>query len=397
MCPHTHPGMTSPLSVSASSLSNKTAPSTREIAHADQSECSATYDKFTRKLVFANPLDHPTVLTARLSLRRDGAVSKTAKAAMEALRDELNADVDDQLRTFGAGLPSGNMDTIRDFLRDSLVLALPQTAYSAEALKGPLAQYVHWAVFVVGAELDAEIIFDRNLIETYIREELPADIAPGTRRNHRAWITRVAEAVAPDKNPRRPIPLNERAMEVPYDDGDIVALDRWAKGQSTQYTRSNAAILIALGAGAGLTSIEIAQLKTEQVHVADSGLVEIDIVVKGESKRRVVVTSQFERVIAKAVKKRTPEESVFLPQRARTNNAVISAFVGRTSRSPGTPTVTVRRLRNTWFVTQMTNRVDVLTLMEAAGLQSLETISRLAHYVPRPTAADRDAQLRGAK
>ncbi len=30
-------------------------------------------------------------------------------------------------------------------------------------------------------------------------------------------------------------------------------------------------------------------------------------------------------------------------------------------------------------MTHMANRVDVLTLMEAAGLQSLETISKLAH------------------
>jgi hypothetical protein len=47
-------------------------------------------------------------------------------------------------------------------------------------------------------------------------------------------------------------------------------------------------------------------------------------------------------------------------------------------------------------VTHMTNRVDVLTLMEAAGLQSLETISKLAIFVPRPSTDDRNAQLRGA-
>ena len=86
---------------------------------------------------------------------------------------------------------------------------------------------------------------------------------------------------------------------------------------------------------------------------------------------------------------------MFLPQRSRTENDVVSAFVAKTLHPRGTPTVTVRRLRNTWLVTQMVNRVDVLTLMEAAGLQSLESISRLAQFVPRPTADQRDAQLRG--
>jgi hypothetical protein len=389
--------MTSPSSVSDTSKLAKPSASKRLAASRTSETASVTYDKVTRVLVFADSSENPTVAAARPFLRRDGAMNKDAKAAMELLRVQLDKDVADQLRTFGAGLPAENMEFIREFLKDSLVLALPQTAYSAEALKGPLALYVHYAVFVVGAELDADIIFDRDLIETYVREELPADIAPGTRRNHRAWITRVAEAVAPNKNPRRPMPLNERAMEEPYDDGGMVGLDRWAKGQSTHYARSNAAILIALGAGAGLTSIEIAQLKVEQVSVNASGLVEIGVEVNGEFKRRVVVTSRFERVVAKAVKKLSPGQFVFLPQRSRSQNDIISAFVGRTSRSEGTPSVTVRRLRNTWLVTQMTNRVDVLTLMEAAGLQSLETISRLAKYVPRPTADERDAQLRGKK
>jgi integrase len=389
--------MTSTPSVSDTAILANLQADTRRRTSKPTGEASVTYDKLARVLVFANSSENPTVAAARPFLRRDGAMNKEAKAAMELLRAQLDEDVADQLRNLGAGLPSGNMDVIREFLKDSLVLALPETAYSIEALKGPLAQYVHYAVFVVGAELDADIIFDRDLIETYIREELPGDIAPGTRRNHRAWITRVAEAVAPNKNPRRPMPLNERAMEEPYTGDDFVGLDRWAAGQSTDYARLNAKVLIALGAGAGLTSVEIAELKAEQVLVDGSGLVHIDVVVNGEAKRRVVVTKQFERIIAKAVKKLAPEQFVFLPQRSRTKNDVISAFVGRTSRSEGTPSVTVRRLRNTWFVSQMTNRVDVLTLMEAAGLQSLETISRLAKYVPRPTADERDAQLRGKR
>ena len=86
---------------------------------------------------------------------------------------------------------------------------------------------------------------------------------------------------------------------------------------------------------------------------------------------------------------------MFLPKRSRTENDVVSAFVRRTSRPAGIPLITVRKMRNTWFVGQMTNRTDVFTLMESAGLQSLESLSKLAKYVPRPTPADRDEQLRG--
>ncbi|MCY7287249.1 MAG: hypothetical protein LH624_03110, partial [Cryobacterium sp.] len=88
---------------------------------------------------------------------------------------------------------------------------------------------------------------------------------------------------------------------------------------------------------------------------------------------------------------------VFLPKRTRAENDIVSAFVARSSTPAGSPTIRARRLRNTWLVDLMTDRVDVFTLMEAAGLQSLESISRLAIFVPRPSATDRAAQLRGKK
>jgi hypothetical protein len=284
---------------------------------------------------------------------------------------------------------------IRQFVSDSIALALPLTAYSVETLMGPVMRFVHWSVFVVGCELDAKIIFDRNLIDTYVREALPDDFAPGTRRNYRAWILRVAEVVNPDKTPHIPIPLNSKSMEIPYSEADIVALDRWAAGQPTEYRSVGAATLVALGAGAGLTSIEIAHLKSDSVTIHGNGTVEIEVTVAGEFKRRVVVTSEFEDIIAAQVKMLPSDKFVFLPKRSRVENDVVSAFVSRTVRPAGSLTVTVRRLRNTWLVNQMTNRTDVLTLMEAAGLQSLESISRLAQFVPRPVADDRDAQLRG--
>jgi hypothetical protein len=88
---------------------------------------------------------------------------------------------------------------------------------------------------------------------------------------------------------------------------------------------------------------------------------------------------------------------VFLPKRTRTENDVVSAFVARSSTPSGTPAIKARRLRNTWLVERMTDRVGVFTLMQAAGLQSLESISRLAVFVPQPDESTRIAQLRGRK
>jgi integrase len=250
-------------------------------------------------------------------------------------------------------------------------------------------------VFVVGADLDATIIFNRELIEHYVRENRP-DLAEGTRRNDRSRLFRVAEAVNPEANPRNPMPLNERNLDTPYDEDEHHALKYWAAGQSTPYMRQAAAVLLALGIGAGLSSGEIATLRRASVTVGPDRVVTIEVT--GEDKSRMVpVTARYERSLAKAIENIPGEDFVFLPNRTRTGNEVVSAWVARSLTPTGTPVVRVRRMRNTWLVGHMANRVDVLTLMEAAGLQSLESVSRLAAFVPRPSDEARTAQLRGTK
>jgi len=382
---------TAPLSSSTTSPRSKANSKVQSFA----SPLSVTYDTSERILRFAEVDDDKLLVLARTTLSAELEVSDDARAAMDSFRNQLTPESIRRFREYTPNLPSDNVEVIRSFVNDAIALALPTTTYAVETLLVPVMQFVHWAVFVVGCELDAALIFDRKLIDAWVADELPAHLAPGTRRNNRAWVSRVAEAVNPDKNPRAPMPMNERSMSQPYNEAEIVALDRWAAGQSTPYLRNNAAVLVALGAGAGLGSIEIAQVQRQSVIVHDDGLVTIDVVVKGEFKRRVIVTAEFETIIARQVKKLAPESFVFLPKRTRTENDVVSAFVSRTSRPRGCPSIQVRRLRNTWFVTQMTNRVDVLSLMEAAGLESLETISKLARFVPKPTDAERIAQLRG--
>jgi hypothetical protein len=357
---------------------------------------SVTYDKSAKVLRFAEVFEDSRLVLARTTLQSTSAPSADAVAAMDEMRAATDEGALARLASYVSPLPEANAALIRQFVADAITLTLPQTPYTVGALLGPVTLFVYWAVFVVGCDQDVEIIFDRDLIESYVRDELPAHYSDGTRRNHRAWITRVAEAVNPNKNPRPPMPLNARSMKTPYTDDEVIALHRWSAGQRTAYLRNNAAVLVALGIGADLTSAEIAQLNGDAVTVHEDGMVEVDVIVKGEFKRRIVVTSRFEYILADHMTTVKPGAFVFLPKRTRTENDVVSSFVARTSRPKGTPQVSVQKMRNTWFVTHMTNRVDVLTLMEAAGLQSLETISKLAIFVARPTSDDRDAQLRGS-
>ena len=184
-------------------------------------------------------------------------------------------------------------------------------------------------------------------------------------------------------------------MEPPYNTDEMVVIRRWSEGQSTQYRRNGAQTLIALAAGAGLSAVEIAHLRRDCVELLPDGAVEIHVHVDGNFKRSVIVASPFDKKLAQFVAPLDGNRMVFLTDRNRTVNDVVSAFTSKLAAPPGTPPITARRLRNTWLVTHLANRVDASTLMQAAGLESLESISRLASFVPAVSDADRIAQLRG--
>lgn len=166
-----------------------------------------TYDKSEKVLRFAEVFEDRRLVLARTTLQLNSAQPNGAVAAMVEMRAATDVSALARLANYMAPLPPANAAVIRDFVADAITLTLPQTVYTVEALVGPVTLFVYWAVFVVGCDQDANIIFDRDLIESYVRDELPATHSDGTRRNHRAWITRVAEAVNPNKNPRAPMPL----------------------------------------------------------------------------------------------------------------------------------------------------------------------------------------------
>ncbi|MCY7289727.1 MAG: hypothetical protein LH624_16150, partial [Cryobacterium sp.] len=232
---------------------------------------TVTYDSASELLRFGASSDDPRIAAARMTLKR-GSIHDDARDAMKLIRGEMPADTARKLTDYVPALPAGDVEKIRRFVEDSVVLALPQTRYSVETLLRPCMHFVYWAVFVVGCPLEATVVFDRELIEEYIRSAAPrrddgSPLTDGTLRNYRAWIFRVAEAVNPAKNPRRALPLNARSMDEPYDAEEQVALGRWAAGQRTPYMRQAASTLIALGAGAGLSYGEIALLRTEAITV----------------------------------------------------------------------------------------------------------------------------------
>jgi hypothetical protein len=80
---------------------------------------------------------------------------------------------------------------------------------------------------------------------------------------------------------------------------------------------------------------------------------------------------------------------LFRPTREKTHPNLISNFVDKTT--PGRVRANAQRMRSTWLVTHMTAGTPPKVLVEAAGVDSLEALTRFLRFVPDvdPTAARR--------
>ena len=133
-----------------------------------------TYDSAARLLRFGATADDVGVgvAAARLTLRT-GPANEQSRAAMAAARRAMPAATAQKMADYHPELPTEQVTVIRSFVEDAVALTLPQTSYSVETLLSSSMHFIYWAVFVVGAELNAGIVFNRELIEHYVRDNLP--------------------------------------------------------------------------------------------------------------------------------------------------------------------------------------------------------------------------------
>lgn len=200
-----------------------------------------------------------------------------------------------------------------------------------------------------------------------------------------AAVSNVRGAPRPQRFPRKLGVLSPSNAAAPYSDRDLVRLRNWANSQSTPFRRTNAAVLLALGAGAGLSASEIGRLRIGRLRVDAAGVV---VDVDSERMRTVPVLRAWEEVLIERAAALPPGSYAFRENHTVEYPNLISSFVVRS----GTMTVrpTSQRLRATWIVTHLRAGTPVVDLMRAAGVESLEAFTRYVKFVePREAHASR--------
>jgi integrase len=262
----------------------------------------------------------------------------------------------------------------------------PKVSYTSQDLHHAFSRLVGWWTRR-GVPLERGVLLSEESINRFIADGLP-DLSDASRGNVRAQLRRMRDVLHPQVLPA-PEVLPPSAPSVPYSDAETDAFSQWADSQSTPDYSDDSDVILALGFGAGLTSAEMGSVRASDIASDDSGVL---IAVTGPRPRVVPVRRRWEAVLVERAVQLKPADYVIRPLRKTNSKNLISNIVDRGVDPELGPSS--QRMRATWLVHHMTAETSLPTLMEAAGIQSLEALTRYVRFVPKVSDEQARMQLR---
>jgi hypothetical protein len=310
----------------------------------------------------------------------------------------------------------------KTFIANTVARSAPTTTYSAETLKTALSALVWWFVQEhPNADLTNETVLSRSSIALHITSL--KQLTPASRGNRRSQLLRIAEAVlGPELALPRLEALPSADPTAPYTAREVRALVKWATAEEARMSapsatsptshrakapdavhkraalaatmsrrRQDSLVLLALGLGAGLSAQEIGMVRCTDVIVDAAGVL---VRVSSGRTRSVPVLPEWESVLKDRVLELNRDGYLFRNDLVNRGKNLISSAVADSA--PGTVRPQSQRMRSTWLVRQMTAGTSLTTLVEAAGIESLEALTRYLRFVPKTKSADSMRALRAA-
>jgi integrase len=278
---------------------------------------------------------------------------------------------------------------IQPFVEDSVAVTAPQLPYSAGQLQSRIAKYVEWVTQVKHLPLDGKIIWSRQMIDLYVTDA-NTHLKSGTRRNYRALLDRVSKELCPEEHPYSYTPQNRKSTVAPYTAEEMQQFREWAVGQSIPLKRRRGIAMLALCAGAGLTSSEVALIMPKQVEVTPVGIV---IDVPGTNPRRVPVLPEWDSWVLALIEDWPEDQTLWGEIKRKDHSNLLSTFVENAEGKGRGPRGD--RLRNTWLVWHLNNRTPMKDLFYAAGFRKMEHLPRLLAHLEFLPPEDYTQVLRG--
>ena len=241
--------------------------------------------------------------------------------------------------------------------------------------------FVLWAWQARGMPLVRSRVFRHSLVEQFIHLGMPG-AAQGSRATLRSTLWRMTEVLNPASihGDRRPIPRSTPTAA--YSEAAIAELYSWANTQNTPARSRNALALLCLGFGAGLATRELLDVRATDISTDDHGL-------HGPGSAAVVVWRDRPRVVPfrqewidtlRTVLCDSPDDGwLFRPGRTGTSPGQVTDFL---TRSRTHLDVRPTRMRTTWLIQHLAERMPAAELLQISGLKNYAALDKLVPFLP---------------
>lgn len=295
-----------------------------------------------------------------------------ARPKGRVLPENLAAVIDGYNPTW---VPETTMVKIRPFLHAAITAS---TLSGRESVRKHCNHLTHIACFAVqrGTALEIYTVLTSAFVDEYVR------VGMEDQENHlRAERRRRLLALATNANPGPDVPakltpVGHSAIKACYTPAELAAITRVSAVQPTAARQRDLAIVVSLGAGAGLDSVDIRDLFTD--HIEDLGEQGIRIHVQGPRPRIVTLRRRYEDLLRAAVADMPAGQLLLGHKQDRRNTA---ARATERAALHKVPHIEPARLRATWLADLMTDRIPVALILQAAGLRSARTLSELQPHL----------------
>ncbi|MBD7980213.1 site-specific integrase [Oerskovia merdavium] len=240
-----------------------------------------------------------------------------------------------------------------------------------------LSQFVVWA-HRQGMPLDREAIFTPDMVERYIAVAC-GHLAESSRATRRSDLRRFSAAVT------RKAPWPPRAQRlrgdyaiVPYTPAEVARLLEVAAHQRTALQRRRLTAFLALGLGTGVYPREARSATTDDL-VERHGRLCLNI--SGEHARLVPISPPHDTTLAE-ICSTDPATPILGFAAKEWDRAPLGHLLEDIDRPLDCPDLKAHRLRATWLLRHLDNRVHLNGLAQMAGVSSWKTFGHLMAYLP---------------
>ncbi|WP_454728186.1 site-specific integrase [Cellulosimicrobium protaetiae] len=251
-----------------------------------------------------------------------------------------------------------------------------------------LSQFVVWA-HRQGHPLDREAMLSPDVVERYIAVGC-THLAESSRATRRADLRRYSTALT-RRAPWAPLPHQLRAEYtiVPYTPAEVSRLLEVAAQQRTASRRRRLTALLALGLGAGLYPREARDAMTDDLVERHGHLC---LVVHSDHPRTIPISPPYDVTLAQ-IKEDDPGATILGFVAKDWDRGPLGHMLEHIERPPDCPDLKTYRLRATWMLAHLDNRVHLNALSQMAGVTSWKSFSHVMKFMPQPDEAELVAEV----